>query len=307
MAGLTAAGLLRERGWSVVLLDKGRGVGGRMATRRMGASRFDHGAQFFTVRDGRFAEATRRWEEAGWISPWFTQEGHVRYRATSGMAALAKRLAQGLDVRKETKAVSVEIGGAGWRVSTDSGEVFQADALLLTAPAPQCSQLLCGCADSIPDDVSAALAAVEYEPCFALLVTLENTASVPSPGYVRPGNGPVEWIADNTQKGVSEGSPALTIHASAAFSREHFEADQEHVARVLLAAANPFLGGKVTDWQLHRWKYSRPVPGDRPLKLFSTAPAPLAIRGRRVRRTPGGRRFSIRACGSGDDREFRLY
>jgi len=44
MTGLTAAGVLQARGWAVVLLDKGRAVGGRMATRRIGESRLDPAA-----------------------------------------------------------------------------------------------------------------------------------------------------------------------------------------------------------------------------------------------------------------------
>ena len=92
MAALTAAAALEARGWAVVLLDKGRGPGGRMATRRMGESRLDHGAQFFTVRDARFVEAAGRWERAGWVAPWFSDGGHVRYRAAGGMNSLAKHL-----------------------------------------------------------------------------------------------------------------------------------------------------------------------------------------------------------------------
>jgi predicted NAD/FAD-dependent oxidoreductase len=84
IAGLTAAAALEARGWAVVLLDKGRGPGGRMATRRIGESRLDHGAQFFTVRDARFREAANRWEQAGWVAPWFAEGRHVRYRAEAG-------------------------------------------------------------------------------------------------------------------------------------------------------------------------------------------------------------------------------
>lgn len=50
ICGLMAAGQLVERGASVLLLDKGRTVGGRLATRRIEAGCADHGAQFFTAR-----------------------------------------------------------------------------------------------------------------------------------------------------------------------------------------------------------------------------------------------------------------
>ncbi len=271
MAGLTAAGALRANGWEVVLLDKGRGVGGRMATRRMGESRLDHGAQFFTVRHPRFQSAIDGWVAAGWVEPWFEEGGHVRYRGVGGMNALAKHLAKPFDVRTETKVERVEAVGGHWLIDG----AFEADALLLTAPAPQSLAIL---GDAAPPEIAAALGSIEYEPCFALLLTLDGPSRVPAPGYVRPENGPIEWIADNTQKGLSTGGAALTVHARADFSREHLEASPECVQRMLLEAASEWFGGNVTGAQLHRWRYSRPV-GSRDSCLSSNTPAPFAIAG----------------------------
>jgi renalase len=49
IAGLACAQRLQDGGCSVTLFDKGRGAGGRMATRRVttpfGEIAFDHGAQ----------------------------------------------------------------------------------------------------------------------------------------------------------------------------------------------------------------------------------------------------------------------
>lgn len=123
------------------------------------------------------------------------------------------------------------------------------------------------------------LRSVDYDPCFSLLVTIDGPGKVPPPGYVRPASGPVEWIADNTRKGVSVGGAALTVHARADFSRNYFEAPKEDVMRLLLEAAEPWLGGQVTALQLHRWKYSRPVAADRPMCLLSSQPARLLIAG----------------------------
>src|SRR3712207_9597058 len=65
ISGLVAACELSDAGWRVVVLDEGSGVGGRMATRRLGDGTFDHGAQFFTVRSGRFGRVVAGWLEAG--------------------------------------------------------------------------------------------------------------------------------------------------------------------------------------------------------------------------------------------------
>jgi renalase len=54
MAGITAARTLIQAGHRVTVLEKSQGVGGRMSTRRSEFGGFDHGAQYFTVRDDRF-------------------------------------------------------------------------------------------------------------------------------------------------------------------------------------------------------------------------------------------------------------
>lgn len=279
MAGLTAAGVLQAAGWDVLLLDKGRAVGGRMATRRIGTARFDHGAQFFTVRDPRFREAVDRWVEAGRATTWFEDQGHQRYRGVGGMNALAKHLAELLQIRTETLVKAVKLVGATWSVETETGETFHAGALLLTAPAPQTLALLSQVADRLPEHFVAALQSIDFDPCFALMALLEKPSRIPAPGYVRPGHGPVAWLADNTQKGVSEGSSAVTIHASPEASRTLFDAPPEDVARVLLDAAEPFLGSPVLDWQLQRWKFSQPVKVCSESCLSTESPAPLAVAG----------------------------
>ncbi len=54
MAGITAARTLVQAGHSVTVFEKSKGVAGRMSTRRTEFGSFDHGAQYFTVRDERF-------------------------------------------------------------------------------------------------------------------------------------------------------------------------------------------------------------------------------------------------------------
>ncbi|MFA6245022.1 MAG: FAD-dependent oxidoreductase, partial [Candidatus Hydrogenedentales bacterium] len=70
ISGLLAARTLRDSGKTVVILDKARGVGGRMATRRIGECVFDHGAQFFTATDPKFVEHVNRWTDDGIAAQW---------------------------------------------------------------------------------------------------------------------------------------------------------------------------------------------------------------------------------------------
>jgi predicted NAD/FAD-dependent oxidoreductase len=266
LAGLTAARALGGQ-YEVVVLDKSRGVGGRMATRRIGAATIDHGAQFFTTHSTEFAKVVETWAAAGVAQPFFTgsvgpdgivdADGHTRFRGVGSMNAVAQHIAKGLDVRRSTPVRSVARSGDGWLVTTPH-DALTADAVLLTAPVPQSLALLAAGGVELADVDRQALQAIEYEPCLAVMALVDGPTRLPPPGAVDPADGPVDWVADNHRKGVSA-APAVTIHATAAFSRQHWGADDEAVVAALFAASHlgcaPVPGGT----QVQRWRYARPI------------------------------------------------
>lgn len=245
IAGLIAARRLRDAGLPVQIVDKGRGPGGRMATRRFSDARFDHGAQFFTARSEWFQGEVRRWVAAGAAREWFSEGGHPRYAGTDGMNGVAKFLAAGLDVEASWEAVEVE---SGWRVQSKAGQTRTADALIVTAPMPQALALV---GQQVAERDR--LAAVRYERCWALMARTEG-AQVPLAGGIKL-EGDVAWIADNAGRGTSA-VQALTIHSSPAYAAARWDADPEAVARELWQAARMETGGEMTEWQVHRWRYS---------------------------------------------------
>ena len=68
VAGLMAAQSLVKNGHDVVVLDKGRSPGGRLATRRIDDATLDHGAQFFTVRESSFESHVAEWIASGVVT-----------------------------------------------------------------------------------------------------------------------------------------------------------------------------------------------------------------------------------------------
>ena len=70
IAGLMAAQSLTKNGSDVVVVDKGRSPGGRLATRRIDDATLDHGAQFFTVRDSLFETHVSEWIASGVVTEW---------------------------------------------------------------------------------------------------------------------------------------------------------------------------------------------------------------------------------------------
>ena len=283
MAGLTAAADLARRGRSVLVVDKARGVGGRLATRRLGEAACDHGAQFITVRGKRFAAAMAAWHEAGLARVWYRglsggTDGHPRWCGVPGMAAIAKQLARGRHVRLGHRAVAVRKAGAAWEVIFEDGGSAAGRALVLTPPAPQSLALLDAGHIILPGELRRRIAGLAYERCLAVMAVLDGPSGLLPPGAVSPEEGPLAWIADNQAKGVSA-VPAVTLHATGTFSAGNWERDRAAVGQELLTAARPWIAARAVQVQVHGWRYSKPVnPCSEPCLVLEEDP-PLVLAG----------------------------
>ena len=212
-------------GHDVVVFDKGRGVGGRLATRRIDNATLDHGAQFFTVRSPEFAAVVDDWLREGIVHEWCrgfnSTDGHPRYVGTKGMTGIAKHLAQDLTVHTSTLVFSLTRNINDWTITTDDGVAHLADRVILTAPIPQSFSLMFSGGIEMPTE----LRSIDYDRTLGLLVTLDNDKhNVPTPGGVQDPDATFRFIGDNVAKGISA-QPALTFHANNEFSLAHFDDD----------------------------------------------------------------------------------
>jgi renalase len=283
MAGVLAAAEMTRAGARVLVLDKGRSVGGRIASRRVGAATFDHGAQFITARTPRFAAVIDECRTAGVIAAWYEGSAdpngaHVRWRGHPTITAVVQHLARGLEILLERQVVTLRRSGDRWTADSQLGEVFSARSVLLTPPVPQSLAILDAGGLALEPEARARLEQITYERCLAVLAVLSGPSCLAPPGGLAPVEGPIAWMADNQVKGVSA-EPSLTIHATHAFSLEHWEDDRQESGRRLLAAAAPWLGTGIRAFQVHGWRYSRPIQADeRPCLVLSKAP-PLVLAG----------------------------
>ncbi|MFZ4584177.1 MAG: NAD(P)/FAD-dependent oxidoreductase [Acidimicrobiia bacterium] len=286
LSGLAAARALEAAGGRPTVLDKGRSVGGRLATRRILDARLDHGAQFFTQRGPEMAALVEELDGAGILRTWChgfgADEGHPRYVLAGGMNGLAKFLGAGLDdVRTGVEVRAVRRTENGWQAEWDGGSV-RAPALLMTAPVPQTLALLDHGSVAIDAGTRAALAAIEYHATIALLVVLDGPPALPPPGAVQPTSGPFGFVADNAAR-LGGGRHALTLHCTDDYSRDRLEANPDALARELLDAARVHIGeAGVAEAQIKTWRYATPqqcwpepccvlVDGDEPLVVAGDA------------------------------------
>jgi renalase len=277
LCGLMAATVLATGGQRVTVLDKAPSVGGRLATRRIGPGRADHGAQFFTVRNTEFATWVQRWIDAGLVYRWSTGwsdgslaesrgDGHPRYAVLGGMNALAKHLAAqaiaaGAHILTSTRASAASITQHGWQVLTEQGQELTSRQLLLTSPVPQSLALLDAGQTALAADERAALERIRYAPCLVGLFWVEGEVLLPEPGALQQPDAPIAWITDNQRKGISPDARLITMHAGPEWSAAHYDAGDEQLVAEFAEVLQPFLsqGSQVRDAQIKRWRYSQPT------------------------------------------------
>lgn len=264
VSGLTAAGFLQNSGHHVVVLDKGRGVGGRLATRRIvtaggDTATFDHGAQFFTVRSEEFSRAVSGWVEDGVVREWCRgfdrNDGHPRYVANGGMTTLAKHLASPLDVRTSTLVFEIRPGDAReWTVVIDDASTIDCDAVITTCPLLQSYSITVTAGAELPAD----LVRADYDRTIGLLAVLDGPPDIPAPGGLQNPDDVFSWIGDNVAKGVST-TPAVTFHAGPEWSSTHWDDDADVGRAALVDAARPYLGSaSIIASDYKKWRFATP-------------------------------------------------
>ena len=290
MAGVACARTLRQGGQQVTVFEKSPGAGGRMATRETPLGGFDHGAQYFTVRDARLARALET--VPGLVRPWSANtvrvldpQGRVAEAAlpprephwvpVPGMNALprawAQPLAQDGALRTHTRVTRIErdvLDKRRWQLHTEAadGAVHVHggfDAVLLALPAPQAAALLD--ASALAPKAARALHGVHMAPCWTLMLAF--------PAAMQPGLGTlgpqwnaarsthhrVAWLARESSKPRRDPIERWTVQASAAWSHEHLEDEPARVEAKLQRAFAEITGIRATPGMsaVHRWRYAQ--------------------------------------------------
>ena len=275
VAGAACAASLHRAGAHVVVFDKSRGVGGRMATRRArwtdehGADQYaelDHGAQHFAARHPRFKALMARAAVAGHAAVWHPRVHVARpiplerncFVALPSMPALCKYVLADVPLRLEHAVQRLQRSGEGWHVVVAGGAASGPfNQVILAMPPAQAALLLAGHNDPWADS----LASIRMDPCWTLMAV---TGDVDWPwDAAEPRKGPLAWVARNDRKPGRTAPPGCVswvAHATPAWSTAHLEADSEEVRLALCKALQRQLPtGQSPQWHhssVHRWRYA---------------------------------------------------
>jgi len=147
LSGLNIAREIKDIGLGdILILEKSRGVGGRMATRRTLNTKFDHGAQFYRVKSD-ILKLHLPWSKKGISHQWFVSSIGNHWCSNLGMTSLAKSVAEGLEVGLEKQVSSIQFENGSWVITSDKDEKWICKKLIISCPVPQAVKLLEGISD----------------------------------------------------------------------------------------------------------------------------------------------------------------
>ncbi len=303
VAGLACARTLLDHNVDVVVFDKGRAPGGRLASRRTPELAADLGAQYFTVQDARFGRLVASWREDGVVAPWAgriravgTRGGALvetepleRFVGTPSMSALTRHLARDVEVRASQRVDLVErqgttfvlrgtvapagttLGPADASTQEPLRDLGAFDVVILCLPPAQARALL----EGVSKPLSAQLDQVELVPTIALAFVADDDsyreASFDGLFVGRDGDPDrvIAWIARDSSKPMRPDLDVWLVHAASEWSSALLGAPAEQLERLLLDDFARVLGiGSVRAKAraLQRWRFAlAPSPLERPV------------------------------------------
>jgi predicted NAD/FAD-dependent oxidoreductase len=289
ISGLTAAQALHQEGYRVVVVDKSRGLGGRLATRRIDNTAIDHGCRYLQSFDDPNLSIIPDLMATGILQPWRPEsfdlgaDGALKatatdtlYVAPQGMSSIAKALAPGLTIHRHWRATDVTPLPQGWRIDGESlgedsakqSEPFEARAVVIAIPASQAAALMHGTVQDCEGvkELLHQLQQVDFEAVITVMAGYGPAQAANLP--LQTGSGgwmitsqthpTLRWLALDSSKRTDPQESVVVLHSNSAFASNALDrADLERVGNALLSEAAT-LGAwmRSPQWmQVHRWRY----------------------------------------------------
>ena len=279
IAGLAAARALVDRGEHVTIFERANVAGGRVATRIItaielprglsGELAFDHGAQYFTVRDQRFSELAAEWERDRVIAKWTgrivsfdgegwedvsdshsaeasADKGIARYVGTPGMSSIVTAMAAGLDIT------------FGHRIDLLDPLLRDFDRVILAVPAAQSQRLV----SHLPE-LASKIGTVSMRPSWTVMAAFEQRVAARFDAAFVNGSA-LGWIARNTSKPKRNWKiDAWVLQASTAWSQAHIGDQPDDVGAFLMEAFEDLIPAglpRAFYASVHRWREATADP-----------------------------------------------
>lgn len=261
LSGLVLAKKLSMNGQNLCILEKSRSVGGRMATRRDGEATYDHGAQFYKLRQGQASKLEQLLTPKDILQTWFQKNDDQYLVAPRGITTIAKQLSQNLNIYFNEKVLNLSLDSKDFiRLDCESGKTYCARRVFISAPLPQSLDLLKNSKISYPKELDE----ITYAKALVGLFELQSSDSnLVQFSYEEINDGNIFSLSNQQSKKVSE-KLAWTVVMNPQWSEKHFEETEDRILQQIQDLFSESLKKKKANFkivksQLKKWRYSHPL------------------------------------------------
>ena len=286
-SGLAAAHEFRDAANHVTIFEQNQEVGGRAATRVQQGFIYDYGAQY--IKRGNpisIKLITERFRLADLIDiakpvGIFNRDGHIqegdpiqnaepKWNYRSGLNALAKRMAQGLDIRLQTRIDHLQAGLHGWKLFAHEAEdIGEFDRVLLAIPASEAAGLIKNSQirDRRQAEIYALLEKAKYNPLISVMLGYRPIPrELPYYALVNTDKAhAISWLAwehEKTSERVPGGAGMLIAQMAPQYSHDSWYLPDTKIVSDVADQITTLLDEQLDKpffSDIYRWQYALPT------------------------------------------------
>lgn len=222
IAGSTISNLLNRK-YSLKIIDKARGIGGRSSNRRLNKDlTFDHGVQYISSKTKGFNSFLKRLEKKNFLKEWSgnhinfssKEENKKKYIGVNGNNDICRYLLKNQKVVFRSAITKIIFNGSHWTLFINKKKIFS-KAVILTLPYDQ--------TDIIAGDVmknSFKNLKIKMLPNFTIMAAFKNNFISPL-SSIKFDEKYISWAAnENSKKRFKSDLNLWTIQLSTEISKK---------------------------------------------------------------------------------------
>lgn len=262
ISGLVAGSRIQAKGNKVVILEKSRSVGGRIATRRDDLAIYDHGAQFYKIPINSNTTTDDFWTQKNISQTWFTENAHHFKSSAGGLTHLAKSIAEPLEIIFNEKLIQIKNPNESqkcYQLICETGNIFLSKQVILSCPLPQTVEILKKSNMAFPHDLEKIIYAKALVGLFEVQSSNENLRNFKYQSNI---NSAIFSASNQLSKNVSK-TLAFSCTMTPDWSEIHFDESEESILWQIQIEFNHFIKSidehaTIVKSQLKKWRLSHP-------------------------------------------------
>ena len=276
VSGSTIACLLSKK-YSVHILDKARGPGGRASNKRFKQNlSFDHGVQYISPKSKEFRKLIKTLCKKKHAKIWsgnhldFTfekKDNSEKFIGMKGNNFISKYYIKKIKKSFQSPVKSIFNNKYFWEIKLDNNKNIQAKSIILTCPFPQLKKIAGKYLEKKISNLK-----IDMRPNITTMLAFKNQKTVPV-SSIKFNDDILTWAANENSKNRFNSSNSLwTLQSSAGWARKNINKykKSKKVENTLISKFLNFTGykkNKIIFKKTHGWKYSYNFNGS-PFKSY---------------------------------------